>query len=73
MVTAHLSAREAKALGLQAPPRHGREPYHTRCETASCGAVFTTQAAETRHMTETGHRRYALVLEARSRDFAVGH
>ena len=33
-----------------------RDPYHSRCVT--CGEEFTTQAAQTRHMNASGHRRF---------------
>ena len=60
-MTAHLSAREARALGLQAPARRRTTApgaYHTAC--VACGEEFTTQAAETRHLISSGHRRYQL-------------
>lgn len=63
MVTAHLSAREARALGLEAPAQRRTTapgPYHTRC--VACGDAFRTMASETRHMIASGHRRFSLVL-----------
>ena len=66
-MTARLTAAEAKALGLTKPatrPRStrktGRGPYHTRCRT--CLEEFTTAASEDRHVHDTHHVRYDLVL-----------
>jgi len=70
-MTARISAKEAKALGLSAPDakpakkrttrKTGSGPYHTRCKT--CGEEFTTAASEDRHVHETHHARYELVPE----------
>lgn len=69
-MTAHLTATEARALGLDQPARRARTTrrtapgaYATRCHT--CGATFTTQAAEDRHLTATGHPRYDLPIPTR--------
>ena len=68
-MTARLSAAEAKALGLTstsaAKKRTTRRtakggPYHTRCRT--CGEEFTTAASEDRHVHDTHHVRYDLVV-----------
>lgn len=66
MTAARLTASEAKALGIDVEAtrtrttrRTARAPYHTRC--MSCRAVFTTQAAEDRHVS-TGHARFELVI-----------
>jgi hypothetical protein len=37
-----------------------RGPYHTIC--VLCRQEFTTRASEDRHVADTGHPRYALVL-----------
>jgi uncharacterized C2H2 Zn-finger protein len=68
-VTAHISAKEAKRLGIVATDpapkakvkvrRTAAGPYHTEC--ARCGEEFHTQASETRHVVETHHARYRLV------------
>jgi hypothetical protein len=58
---------EARRLGVdvastRAPSRVARAPYHTRC--MGCGAVFTTQASEDRHVDPLGgHARFELVLD----------
>lgn len=60
-MTAHLSAAEAAALGLtpRKPARQTRRtipgPYWSQC--VACDTVFTTRAAEDRHVT-AGHNRY---------------
>lgn len=57
----HLSAKEMAKLGLAVPASSAkREPYHTRC--VKCAEEFRTQAAEHRHLLETEHRRYELVI-----------
>lgn len=68
MPAAHLSASEAKRLGLDVPASSGRTtrhhasgPYHTIC--ATCSEEFTTYASENRHVDATRHARYVLVLE----------
>ena len=68
MPAARLSRAEAKALGVpvpastRAPRRTARAPYHTRC--MACGAVFTTQAAEDRHVDAVGgHTRFELIID----------
>jgi len=71
-VTVHLTAKEAAALGIDpAKGRHvaERKPgsralprgYHTLCTT--CRVEFTSQASEDRHLAETKHRRYELIIE----------
>ena len=37
----------------------GRQGARSRC--ATCGSEFTSDAKETEHMNETGHRRYEVV------------
>jgi hypothetical protein len=67
-VAARLSPAEARRLGLIPPPsgsarnrKVARAPYHTRC--MRCGAVFTTQAAEDRHVDRIGgHLRFELII-----------
>lgn len=67
-MTVHLTAAEARQLGVDIPAKGrttrktARGPYHTRC--MSCGAVFTTQASEDRHVS-AGHNRFECVLEYR--------
>jgi len=56
---------EARRMGVDvapsSPKRVARAPYHTRC--MRCGAVFTTQASEDRHVDAVGgHVRFELVL-----------
>jgi len=70
-LTAHLTAAQARRLGIdtdadrathvaatqprrtrRALPGHGVSVCHT------CGETFTTAAAETRHVADTGHARY---------------
>ena len=65
---ARLSEKEARALGLTAPKGKRKRtrgiakgPYETICH--DCEEVFVTQAAETAHLEETGHARYALRLK----------
>ena len=74
MTAVKLTPAQARALGIDppdavtaasAPARRARRPagpahYHTVCH--NCGEVFTTQAAETRHLDATRHARYELVL-----------
>jgi len=67
---AHLSAKEARQLGLnltgapeaaEARPRRRATAYATVC--TACGETFTAQAAEDRHLAANpGHGRYELVL-----------
>jgi hypothetical protein len=63
-MTARLSNADLRRLGLAAPKRTTRKtapgPYHTIC--VLCREEFRTRAAEDRHVTATGHPRYALVL-----------
>ena len=69
MTAARLSRADAKRLGLDVPASSpsrrrtvARAPYHTRC--MSCGAVFTTQAAEDRHVDAVGgHVRFELIID----------
>jgi len=67
VVVVRVTAAEARRLGVDVPAssstrRVARAPYHTRCMT--CGAVFTTQASEDRHVDALGgHVRYELVLD----------
>lgn len=67
MTAVRVTPAEARRMGVDiaAPSstkRVARAPYHTRC--MACGAVFTTQAAEDRHVDVAGgHLRFELVLE----------
>lgn len=60
-----LTPAQAKALGLdvnvkQKNRREAGGQYRTVC--VMCGEEFKSIAAEDRHLKETGHPRYALVL-----------
>lgn len=66
-MTARITTAEARALGLDVKPSSSRTtrkvargPYHTVC--VRCREDFTTAASEDRHVTETHHARYELVL-----------
>lgn len=68
MTAARLTRADAKRLGLDVPAstrsthKVARAPYHTRC--MACGAVFTTQAAEDRHVdAQGGHLRFELIID----------
>ena len=66
-----MTAAQAKKLGIDiskgvpvpATRRRGISDrrYHTRC--LDCGEDFATAASEDRHVTETHHARYELILE----------
>jgi hypothetical protein len=75
-MTVNLTNAEAKRLGITAaearvsvpaPEAQGlrtRRPkrlYLTACH--DCAEVFDSMAAETRHLNDTGHHRFNLVLE----------
>ena len=70
LMPARITAAQAKALGIDVKPGRTRTtqrtvkgaPYHTRC--VACDEVFTTMAAETRHVESTKHARYVLVYGA---------
>ena len=72
---AHLTAAQAKALGIKAGEGDvvagaSKSPARTRqrrtargpyaSECFDCGATFDTQASETRHLNATRHARYQL-------------
>lgn len=66
----NMTAAEALALGATPASESKRHrttrrvasgPYATACHT--CHELFFSMAAETRHLNETGHSRYELVLE----------
>lgn len=68
MTAVRVTAGEARRLGIDVPSTQrsthkvARAPYHTRC--MACGAVFTTQAAEDRHVdTQGGHLRFELIID----------
>lgn len=76
-MTVRLTRAEAELLGVlrnakaqPAPPPAPRKrrrrtapgPYHTVC--VYCAAIFTTAASEDRHVEDTRHGRYQLILEA---------
>lgn len=61
-----MTAKQAAALGI-VPKKKARTtrktasgPYHTIC--CTCEEEFHTIAAEDRHLNETKHARYRLVL-----------
>ena len=59
---------EGEVAATSSPPRvrvrkTARGRYWTRCMTEGCGLEFHTAAAETRHVDETGHARYRVVIE----------
>lgn len=67
---AHLTPAQARALGIDTPATRTRAPkdrrtadgpYLTEC--ADCGERFITRAAEDRHVRDTRHARYQLVLD----------
>jgi len=65
-VAARLSKAEAKALGLPVPKptktrREASGPYLTRCKT--CQEEFKTMASEDRHVRDTHHARYEVIIE----------
>jgi hypothetical protein len=69
MTAARLSPARARALGIVSPsagvPRRTRRavPGHGISRCHNCGEVFTTDAAETRHVdTHPGHCRYQTAL-----------
>ena len=76
MTGVRLTKAEIRALGINpdeydavvSTPRSSRRrtrqtaPGRYGSECHDCGAVFTTQAAETRHVAHTGHARYQLTL-----------
>lgn len=64
-MTVRITAAQAKALGIDTKlgakrrvRRTAKGEYHTECKT--CGEVFTTSAAEDRHVNETRHANYLL-------------
>ena len=66
-MAARLTEAEARALGLDVKAKRARTtrktaagPYRTICKT--CDVVFETSAAEDRHVADTGHARYEIVL-----------
>jgi hypothetical protein len=68
VMPAHLTPSEARALGIPAPrgraPKDrstAKGPYLTVCK--SCGEQFTTMAAEDRHLHETHHIRYQILID----------
>lgn len=70
-MTAHLSAAEARALGIDVPgagprPRMTRRALrrdHAVSTCHDCAATFDTDAAETRHVADTHHARYDVDIE----------
>jgi hypothetical protein len=68
-MTAHISNADARRLGLipggktKPTRKEAAGPYRTVC--VMCKEQFTTPAAEDRHLTETGHPRYCLIVGER--------
>jgi hypothetical protein len=71
-VSVNLTPAQAKKLGIDLSkgvpvPANKRRSYshdgkyHTRC--IDCGEEFSTAASEDRHVTESHHARYELILE----------
>lgn len=67
-MAAHLTAAQARKLGIDTTlgakrrvRRTAKGPYLTKCK--ACGEVFDSRAAEDRHLDETRHYRYELILE----------
>jgi hypothetical protein len=56
-----LDQAEAHTGVKPAKPRRRPTPYRTVC--GNCTEVFTTQAAEDRHLEQTGHCHYQLALD----------
>ena len=66
-MSARITEAQARAMGLEVPTkvRTTRRvakggTYHTKCKT--CGEEFNTIAAEDRHLHDTHHARYEIVL-----------
>lgn len=65
-MAARITAAQARKLGIEAPAgkvrtrKTAKGPYRTVC--CACETEFHTEASETRHLNETGHGRYRLVL-----------
>ena len=70
-MTVHMTAAEFRALGREGQDvdvqpakvrvrRTAKGPYHTVCR--ACSMEFNTKAAEDRHVVETRHARYEMVL-----------
>jgi len=65
-----MTAAEFRKLGVTGEVRQAKvrttgrvakgAPYHTICKV--CGEIFHTQASEDRHLEETKHGNYRLVL-----------
>lgn len=68
MTPARLTPAEARRLGIDTPRstssrsrRTARGTYHTRCH--DCGERFLTVASEGRHLDDTGHHRFEVVID----------
>jgi hypothetical protein len=68
MTAVTLTPAQARRLGIDVPPSAGvtrrtrrAVPGHGTSRCTTCGETFTTDAAETRHVTR-GHNRYETVL-----------
>lgn len=67
-MAARITAAQARKLGIDPSigkkrrvRRTARGPYLTKCK--ACGEVFTSRADEDRHLDETRHTNYLLILE----------
>lgn len=64
-----MTEAQARALGLKPPAARrkkkgmARAGAKSRCATPGCGFETDSDAAEDRHIAETGHLRYEAVLE----------
>jgi hypothetical protein len=63
----NVTPAQARAMGAAVPAGRKKDrstakgPYLTICKT--CGEQFTTMASEDRHLKETKHIRYEIVIE----------
>src|SRR4029077_7244607 len=68
MTAVHLTAAQARALGVDTPVKAkttrkvAAGPYWSRCK--SCAVEFTSYASEDRHVKEFHHARYDTLEEA---------
>lgn len=66
-MVARITAKEAQRLGLDVKAKRTKNraeakgPYLSRCKT--CGQEFTVEASEDRHVNETHHARYEVLIE----------
>ena len=65
MAAVSMTPAQLRKLGVEVPTKKSprtkaKGPYHTVCTT--CLLEFVTAAAEDRHLADTHHARYELVL-----------